>query len=118
MSQDGLRGCNVRWESFTRVRNLTKPTLGRKALQFLFHVLAPLLLVIGISIVSVPGYKQAGAAALAFGILIVLASPYGLRKLYGGKFWATQVCAGVLLSAQLLTLFPAMAIWVRGLSSD
>ena len=54
-------------------------------------MLAPLLFVTGIALVGTD--PQAGGAILAFAILIVLASPYGLRKLYGGKFWATQVCS-------------------------
>jgi hypothetical protein len=79
-------------------------------------MLAPLLFVTGISIVATN--KPAAGAILAFAILIVLASPYGLRKLYGGKFWATQVCSEVVLPTLLLTIFPAMAVWIRGLSSD
>ena len=107
---DGLRAANVRWESFTRVRNLTRPTLGRQALQVLLHVVAPLLFVAGISYVGVKA--KVGGPILAFAILIILASPYALRKLYGGKFWATQVCFDTIPRVQPLTKFPAMAFWV------
>ena len=107
---DGLRAANVRWQSFTRVRNLTRPTWGRQALQFLLHALAPLLFVTGVSLVATS--PQAGGPMLAFAILIILASPYALRKLYGGKFWDTQVCSDVVSPAQVLTIFSAMAIWI------
>src|ERR1700761_6715858 len=80
---DGLRAANVRWHSFTRVRNLTRATLGRQALQVLFHAVAPLLFVTGISIVG--SDHTAGGLILAIALLIILASPYALRKLYGGK---------------------------------
>jgi hypothetical protein len=93
---DGLRGANVRWKSFARVKNLTRDTWGRLCLRSILHG-SPLLFLTGCALVGLS--PQIGAPILVFALLIILSAPYALRKLYGGKFWYTQVCVEPLLPA-------------------
>ena len=87
-AQDGLRGASVRWDRFTRVANLRRFTLQRQILQWLLHS-TPLYLLLGLSVLTYD--KAAGAIFIVAAIIVAAVSPFALKRLYGGKFWYTQV---------------------------
>jgi hypothetical protein len=109
---DGAFGATIRWHSLANVAFLKRETAVRTVLKFLFRF-APFWLLLGAVLVGTspkPGthrfpngyggfivYKTSinaniviGGFFVAFGLLILLASPYLLLRLYRGKFWGTQ----------------------------
>ena len=100
--QDGLRGASVRWDAFCRVANLTRLTFVRSLLRNLVHF-TPVVLFAGIALLGTGAannnlyagsgdtYIGLGAVFLVFALVVTGLSPFIIKRIYGGKFWHTQV---------------------------
>jgi len=89
---DGCHAAMVHWGGFQSICFMQYDSIRRKVAQGVvrFNIVA---LIVGLALCVVKGI----AAGTAFGVLFILyffgvlfASPYLVRAIYGGKFWATQ----------------------------
>lgn len=92
---DGCYAAAVRWKAFAPVAHLKRDTWGRFLVRYLFRSTS-YLFIAGISLIAA-GSAAVGSSLTAIGaifltvaLLITLASPYIIRKLYTGKLWGTQ----------------------------
>ncbi|KAL8773578.1 MAG: hypothetical protein Q9209_001683 [Squamulea sp. 1 TL-2023] len=88
---DGAYAAAIRWKAFAPVASLRRDSWGRFFIRYFFRSIS-YWFIIGIALVSVGGtaLTALGAIFLTIALLIVLASPYIIRKLYTGKLWGTQ----------------------------
>lgn len=94
---DGCYAAAIRWKAFAAVASLTRDSWSRFLFRYLFRSTS-YLFIIGIALVAAGGATGAGGASLkaigaiflTIALLITLASPYIIRKLYSGKLWGTQ----------------------------
>jgi hypothetical protein len=88
---DGAYGAAIRWKSFAPVAYIVRISWKRMIANTLLRSSAIIFLV-AIALVSFPSasLRAAGAILLVISLLAILASPYLVRVLYGGKLWGTQ----------------------------
>ncbi|KAL8937926.1 MAG: hypothetical protein Q9211_003444 [Gyalolechia sp. 1 TL-2023] len=93
---DGCYAAAIRWKAFAAVANLTRDSWGRFFVRYLFRSTSFFFL-IGISLTAAgaaagsnTSLTAVGAILLTIALLIILGSPYIIRKLYTGKLWGTQ----------------------------
>lgn len=89
---DGAFGAAIRWKAFAPVAYLTRDSWKRIGARIMLHGSAVYFLV-GIYLATLfPGTSLAGLGIfiLLLALVIILASPYLVRVLYGGKLWGTQ----------------------------
>lgn len=88
---DNGHAAAIRWKAFAPVANVRRDTMGRLLFRYLFRSTS-YLFILGISFVATraPNLVPVGAIFLTIALLITLASPYIIRKLYSGKLWGTQ----------------------------
>lgn len=94
---DGCYAAAIRWKAFAAVASLTRDSWGRFFFRYLFRS-ASYLFFAGIALAAVGSAPGAGGASLTaigailltIALLVILGSPYIIRKLYSGKLWGTQ----------------------------
>jgi len=89
---DGAFAAAVHWDSFQRVAITTRETWTRLMARSYLRG-APVWLLIGIAVVSVPGSsttKGIGAIFLIISLSVILLAPFLILHIYGGKVWNTQ----------------------------
>ncbi|KAI4256202.1 MAG: hypothetical protein L6R42_006355, partial [Xanthoria sp. 1 TBL-2021] len=94
---DGCYAAAIRWKAFAAVANLTRDSWGRFFFRYFFRSTS-YLFIVGISLVAAGGaagggrisLTAVGAIFLTISLLVILGSPYIIRKLYTGKLWGTQ----------------------------
>ncbi|KAL9038379.1 MAG: hypothetical protein Q9180_003174 [Flavoplaca navasiana] len=88
---DGARAATIRWKSFKKVilrGNLTvKRRIAVLALTFVspFFFMAIILLAVGVG-----GLEAIGGVFLALSLIVLLSSPWLIKRLYLGKVWNAQ----------------------------
>jgi hypothetical protein len=89
---DGAFGAAIRWKSFAPVAYVAMDSWGRLFSRLALHS-SPYLFTIGSTLVGY-GLGAAsvgiGALFLIFSLIIILMSPFLVRKTYTGKLWGTQ----------------------------
>lgn len=90
---DGAFGTAIRWKSFAPVYIDTQDSWKRVFARLVLRSCS-LYLIVGAALVGAAGTNSAmtiaGALVLVVSLLAVLASPYLIRVIYGGKRWNTQ----------------------------
>ncbi|KAI4283537.1 MAG: hypothetical protein L6R35_005134 [Caloplaca aegaea] len=92
---DGCYAAAIRWKAFAAVANLTRDSWGRFFFRYLFRSTS-YFFIVGISLVAAgaagvgASLTAVGAILLTIALLVILGSPYIIRKLYTGKLWGTQ----------------------------
>jgi hypothetical protein len=92
---DGAYGATIRWKSFAPVACAINDSWGRIFARIVLHS-SPIIFLIGISLVAsgvsmdFEEYKLIGGVFLAYSLVLILVSPFLVRKIYGGKLWGTQ----------------------------
>jgi hypothetical protein len=88
---DGAYGAAIRWKSFAPVAYAVQISWKRMIANTLLRSSA-IIFFAAIVLVSFPSasIRAAGAFLLVISLLAILASPYLVRVMYGGKLWGTQ----------------------------
>lgn len=88
---DGAYGAAIRWKAFAAVAFANRPSLTRKAARVALHA-TPLLFSPGVALLATGSsqYIAVGVLLLLCSLIGVLASPWLMMKVYGGKLWAAQ----------------------------
>lgn len=90
---DGAFGAAIRWKAFAPVAYLTRGSWKRFASRALLHA-SPVLFLTGAVLASYPNSNfissAIGAILLVISLATILASPYLIRLIYGGKLWGAQ----------------------------
>ncbi|KAL8919410.1 MAG: hypothetical protein Q9208_006788 [Pyrenodesmia sp. 3 TL-2023] len=94
---DGCYAAAIRWKAFAAVANLIRDSWGRFFVRYLLRSTS-YLFIVGISLVAAGSaaggalisLTAVGAVFLTISLLVILGSPYIIRKLYTGKLWGTQ----------------------------
>ena len=91
---DGGYAAAIRWKAFAPVASLKRDSWGRFFFRYFFRSISYWFF-LGIGLIAAGGsggnaLVAVGAIFLTIALLIVLASPYIIRKLYSGKLWGTQ----------------------------
>lgn len=81
---DGCRGVSIRWKDIPQIAYARNFSWRRLLAKFLAHS-GSIWLITGI--VLVPGAPGVGVLILLVGILLLLAAPWTIKLLYGGKLW-------------------------------
>ncbi|MCJ1363018.1 hypothetical protein MMC16_002124 [Acarospora aff. strigata] len=81
---DGCKAISIRWKDIPRIEYLIRTT-WKKLLATVGLRSGPLWLLIGIILVAVG--ISAGAIVLIIGLILVIAAPWSVKLLYGGKIW-------------------------------
>jgi len=89
---DGAFGAAIRWKSFAPVAYLAMGSWGRLFSRLVLHS-SPTIFIVGISFLS-SGFgfifTTVGVLFVAFSLIIILMSPFLVRKIYTGKLWGMQ----------------------------
>ena len=84
---DGCRGATIQWNTIPTIAYIRRNTTGRECAEMLARA-GPVPLVLGISLASIPGStKPLGVFIIIIGLLLIIASPWTIMKIYGGKVW-------------------------------
>jgi hypothetical protein len=90
---DGAFGAAIRWKAFAPVAFLTRGSWKRFGSRALLHA-SPGYFLAGAVLASYtkssPIYGAIGAILLVISLVVILASPYLVRLIYGGKLWGAQ----------------------------
>jgi len=94
---DGAYGAPIRWKSFASVACIIQDSWARFFARTVLHG-SPMTFLTGISLVSYGVSLQSagglfvliGGLFLAYSLVVILMSPFLVRKIYGGKLWGTQ----------------------------
>ncbi|KAK0667897.1 putative 3-hydroxyisobutyrate dehydrogenase [Cercophora samala] len=88
---DGCLAATVHWSRFCTPLTTSYPALFRRILKWLLRVnLIPLVVGTILALIPWPPVSGFGAFLLAYSLSILVASPFIIRILYGGKFWGVQ----------------------------
>ncbi|ERF68494.1 hypothetical protein EPUS_05633 [Endocarpon pusillum Z07020] len=83
---DGCRGISIRWKDIPQITYLR-----RKAWKRMFAEIGlrsgPLWFIIGCIMVGMPSTVATGAILLVIGLVLLIAAPWSVQLLYGGKIW-------------------------------
>ncbi|CAP68206.1 uncharacterized protein PODANS_7_4710 [Podospora anserina S mat+] len=88
---DGCLAATVHWSEFCTPLTTSYPALFRRILKWLLRVnIIPLIVGTILALIPSPPVSGFGAFILAYSLSILVASPFIIRTLYGGKFWGVQ----------------------------
>jgi hypothetical protein len=88
---DGAYGAAIRWKAFAPVAYIVRISWKRFIANTLLRS-SSLIFVVGVSLAVFPtlAIRAAGVFFIFISLLVILASPYLVRILYGGKLWGAQ----------------------------
>ncbi|KAK4202133.1 putative 3-hydroxyisobutyrate dehydrogenase [Triangularia verruculosa] len=88
---DGCLAATVHWSEFCTPLTTSYPALFRRILKWLLRVnFMPLIIGTILALIPWPPVSSFGGFLLFYSLSILVFSPFIIRNLYGGKFWAVQ----------------------------